>query len=153
MTEKSAAKPPAPEDLKVVLQHVLQHVPTSEVQPLLDALAEETIEVVTPPSTGLVMMTARDCYGCDFHLGEVLITRAEVKYNDRRGHGRIPGNQPEKALLLATAEAVVESGHESLARRLARLIRPLRKEVERKLEQEARLAASTRVSFDSMAEE
>jgi phosphonate C-P lyase system protein PhnG len=153
MTADPTNAVPEPQQLKSVLQHVLQHVPSERVQPLMDALAEETIEVVDPPSTGLVMMSARDCYECDFYLGEVLITQAEVKYDGTRGHGRIPGNQPEKALLLATTEAIVRSGNDSLARRLGRLTRPLRREVDEKLDREARLAASTRVSFDSMAEE
>jgi phosphonate C-P lyase system protein PhnG len=153
MTADSITGVPEPDQLKDVLQHVLQHVPTEQVQPLMDALAEETIEVVNPPSTGLVMMGARDCHGCDFYLGEVLVTSAEVKYAGVRGHGRIPGNAPEKALLLATAEAIVNEGNERLARRLGRLVRPLRNTVRGKLERESQLAASTRVNFHSMAEE
>lgn len=51
MTADPTAAVPEPRQLKSVLQHVLQHVPREQVQPLMVALAEETIEVMDPPST------------------------------------------------------------------------------------------------------
>lgn len=140
-------------NLKQILLRIFQHVPAEKIRPLMNALAEETIEIITSPTTGLIMMSCEDCHKCEFYLGEILITEAEVKYKNVRGHGRIPGNEPEKALFLATVEAITQKGATHLIKRLKRLIHPLRKEVDEKLKKESQMAAATRVNFESMTEE
>ncbi len=153
MSEEHAHQRTNFNDLKTELQQVLLHVSEQDIDPLMDALAEETIEIIQPPETGLVMMTAQDCHECNFYLGEVQITEAEVKYRGSQGHGRITGNEPEKALLLATVEALIQKQATSLLQRINRLLNPLRKQVSEKLEKESRMAAATRVNFESMTEE
>ena len=39
----------------------------------------EEIEISRTPETGLLMMTARDCFDTDFCLGDILVTVAEAK--------------------------------------------------------------------------
>lgn len=92
---------PASMTLKEEVLALLPEAYPEETQLLLEELAPDGVEVTREPAPALVMMDARDCFGTPFHLGEVLVTTAGVRGNDRVGHGSILGDEPAKALLLA----------------------------------------------------
>jgi len=74
------------------------------VERLLRLAEGETIEILRPPGTGLMMMTVHDAFGTPFHLGEVLVTEAEVGWGGLRGYGQVCGDDPGRALARACAE-------------------------------------------------
>lgn len=67
-------------------------------------------EMLTPPETGLVMMVIREPV-CEerFHLGEVVVTRAEVTIAGFRGWAMRLGNDRVATLAAAICEAVGRS--------------------------------------------
>ena len=81
----------------------------------LIALAEQSIEergasptVIAGPETGMVMMTVREPIARErFHLGEVLVTRAEVEVDGHRGWSMRLGDDRVAALAAAILDAEV----------------------------------------------
>lgn len=136
--------------LKDELQELLPHMGADEVEALMEGVADAGMEILREPETGLLMMTARDCFGVSFHLGEVLVTEAEVVCAEARGHGRVLGDEPERALLMAAAEAVLLAGDPACCQRLGREVRSLRERIEPAMQTEKSMSAATRVRFDSM---
>jgi alpha-D-ribose 1-methylphosphonate 5-triphosphate synthase subunit PhnG len=105
------------------------------------------------PQAGLVMVTVRDPFDTPFHLGEVLVSEAEVVFNGHSGYGAICGDEPERALLLAAVEAAERSGREAVLGCIGELIGRLE---ERSVEERvcsSKLAAATAVRFESMKKE
>lgn len=67
--------------------------------------------VTHPPETGMVMLTVREpVEATRFHLGEVLVTRCEVRHRAAHGWAMHMGSEPAAALAAAILDAEVESG-------------------------------------------
>jgi alpha-D-ribose 1-methylphosphonate 5-triphosphate synthase subunit PhnG len=120
------------------------------VRRLLALLAGEEIAIVRGPLTGLVMMSAQDACNVEFHLGEVLVTEAEVSYRGINGYGMVVGDDPERALARASVEAVGNSDNVSLYRRISRFFAAEAKKVAALRKREAALLAGTQVRFETM---
>ena len=72
------------------------------------SVAEE-LQVVNPPEVGMVMMQVREPVCKErFHLGEVVVTRAEVAVAGARGWAMRPGTDRETALAAALLDACAE---------------------------------------------
>jgi phosphonate C-P lyase system protein PhnG len=117
---------------------------------LLELAAAADVEIVRGPRTGLVMMSCRDAFDCDFHLGEVLVSEAEVSCRGVAGYGMVAGGDPRRALARAAAEAIVNGADRLLKERLQRLAVRAAKELAERRAAEAALTARTRVRFDLM---
>jgi alpha-D-ribose 1-methylphosphonate 5-triphosphate synthase subunit PhnG len=123
-----------------------------EVAELIELLTIEELTITRPPRSGLMMMTARDGFDTDFHLGEVLVTEAEVSIGDSSGYGMVIGEEPRKALARAAAEAVLRSGRpELLCSSVRNCLEKVRQRQAAGRAEDAALTCSTRVSFDLMA--
>lgn len=88
----------------------------ADPEPLI-ALAERCLDdgtrpvVVRGPEVGMVMLTVREPVARErFHLGEVLVTRAEVELDGARGWSLRPGDDRLAALAAAVCDAEVEAG-------------------------------------------
>lgn len=83
-----------------------------------EQLAEEIVgisrvTVVKPPSISLVTLRARDSVeDVVVNLGEVFVTECEVELDRVRGWGYVLGNEPVKALAIATIDAALNANHE-----------------------------------------
>jgi phosphonate C-P lyase system protein PhnG len=135
------------------IREVLPILNNDEVAELLDILANLPVEVVGEPETGLIMARARDCFDEDFNLGEILVTTAEASSNSVHAHATIMGKDPRKAILVAAVDALLGGGHEKALSGFAMVLEGPMQKLYEKREQELRLAAGTRVTFDSMAKE
>jgi len=122
-----------------------------EVDELLGLFAAQEVTIIRPPRSGLIMMTASDSFGADFHLGEVLVTEAAVMVAGAEGFGMVIGEEPRKAMARATADALLRAGRpEGLCEAvLGCLERSHIRQAARRAE-DAALTATTRVSFDLM---
>jgi alpha-D-ribose 1-methylphosphonate 5-triphosphate synthase subunit PhnG len=119
---------------------------------ILKMLAGSPVSIRREPSTGLVMMTVTDGAGMDFHMGEVLMTEAEVEYEGKIGYAMVVGNKTDKALARACISAVMESADSALKKRLCKyLVREAKKIRSKEAIAEA-LYASTKVNFESMTQ-
>lgn len=136
---------------KACLQEILPYAEPSEIEEALKCIDNRQINVVQPPVTGLLMLTALDCFGTPFHLGEVLVTEAVVQVGDGRGQGRIVGDAPGAALLLACVEALA-AAETPLPPEIDCLRQRWEKRRAEALRRERELVAATRVAFESMAE-
>ena len=121
------------------------------VEQILALCGTEGMTVAGEPRTGLLMLTVKDSFDTDFHLGEVLVTDARVVCCGVEGFGMVVGDHPRKAMARAAADAVLRSGDRCAAR--SKLVEIIITEQEKRrtivAESEA-LVAATRVSFDLM---
>ncbi|RJR30905.1 MAG: hypothetical protein C4576_32385 [Desulfobacteraceae bacterium] len=109
--------------------------------------------VVRPPQAGMLMYSVLDPFGTPFYLGEVLVTTAEVAFDGQKGGGVICGDRPETALLLAAVEAVERSGKCGSLNDIRKLIEQLERVNAERQALSSKVAAATRVRFDSMRKE
>jgi alpha-D-ribose 1-methylphosphonate 5-triphosphate synthase subunit PhnG len=122
-----------------------------QVEQLLALFSDEELTVSMPPRTGLLMQTVKDCFETDFHLGEVLVTEASVRFRGIEGYAMVLGESPRKALARAASDAVLRFEQPTgIKSRLLDLLE--REEVLQKKQQaeNAALVAATKVSFDLM---
>jgi alpha-D-ribose 1-methylphosphonate 5-triphosphate synthase subunit PhnG len=122
-----------------------------EINDLIELLATEEMTITRPPRSGLIMMTVKDSFDTDFHLGEVLVTEAAVTVGGKEGFGMVTGEEPRKALARAAADALLRAGRPE---RLCEAVRACLADAQSRqaagLSAEAALTATTRVSFDLM---
>jgi phosphonate C-P lyase system protein PhnG len=123
------------------------------VREMLEIVGRHSIQIVHEPESGLIMMNVIDCFDTPFHLGEVLVTTAEVEYKGIVGHATIMGQEPKKAVLAAAVNAILQKDNESTLRDLWPLVAKHGQTIDKKREQESKLVASTRVAFENMAKE
>ncbi len=136
------------------LLKVIAAAQAKEIAALLDRLwSSGRFRVRRAPGTGLVMCTIRDPFDTPFHLGEVLVSEAEVECDGSAASGVIAGDAPEKALLLAAVEAAESGGRAPMIEGLDELIARLEVESAEEARRLSKLAASTVVKFSSMNKE
>lgn len=146
--------PAAAGDLKTRLLRVIATAETGQVEALLDRLwASGRFRIQRAPRTGLVMASARDPLDTPFHLGEVLVSEAQVVCDGQVGCGVICGDEPQRALLLAAVEAAAPAGGRAMREWIGDLIGHLEKTKGQREARMSRLAAATRVRFTSMKKE
>ena len=104
-----------------------------------------------PPKPGLLMMRVKDSFETDFYLGEILVTEAEVEYHEVKGYGMVIGDEPERALVLATLDAIFKSNDEALKQMIEDFLEEERKKIISEEEIAKKLIAKTKVNFEIMA--
>ena len=119
---------------------------------ILQILAKASVSIRREPTTGLVMMTVTDGAGMDFHLGEVLVTEAEVEYEGKVGYAMVVGNNPVKALVRAGVSAIMESADSPYKVRLYKYLVQQAKKISTTENIAEALSASTKVNFESMTQ-
>jgi len=135
-------------------RELLPRVTHHETRTLLDTFGMLDVGELQEPQTGLVMLTALDCYTHPFHLGELLVTQAEVNVGGIRAHATVMGDQAEKAVLAATLNAVLRHPNaETLIQDFQESWSEMAADVRTRREEEMEVAATTKVAFENMAEE
>lgn len=143
-----------PEAIKARLLAAIATAKTDEVAAMLDRLwSLGEFRVQRAPRAGLVMVTVRDPFDTPFHLGEVLVSEAEVVFDGHSGYGAICGDEPERALLLAAVEAAERSGHAASLGGIGEFIARLEVKTAEQATRSSKLAAATEVRFESMKKE
>ena len=143
-----------PEAIKARLLAAIAAAEADEVAAMLDRLwSLGEFRVQRAPRAGLVMVTVRDSFDTPFHLGEVLVSEAEVVFDGHSGYGAICGDEPERALLLAAVEAAERSGRSGVLGGIGEFIRKLEEKHGEERACSSRLAAATAVRFESMKKE
>lgn len=122
-----------------------------KVKLLWDMAAEQDISIIKPPQTGLLMMTVQDSFDADFYLGEILVTETEVECGGKTGYAMVMGDEPERALLAASLEAIVQGDNEDLKKQIRGFVSEQREKIDSIKEKESALIAKTKVSFESMS--
>ncbi|MBN1850654.1 MAG: phosphonate C-P lyase system protein PhnG [Deltaproteobacteria bacterium] len=135
------------------LRNLLPIMNKEDIKQMLALLSEFPVKVVKTPESGLIMVHARDCFDVGFFLGEILVTTAEVDYFGIQGHATIMGDDPLKAVLAATLNALTRSAQTDALNELSPLIEFYTQKYEHLQQQEDQLTAATKVSFESMVKE
>jgi phosphonate C-P lyase system protein PhnG len=112
----------------------------------------EEISVTKAPETSLIMMTARDCFDTDFCLGEILVTVAETQIENAQGYSMVLGDNPRKAIISASLDAIFNGNNSKLKAKIIRCLRSFEKRHMIQQRTESLLPSSTRVQFDAMPE-
>lgn len=135
-------------------RRLLPTLPVSQVQVLLDTVAHLDLDRMNEPETGLIMITANDCYQHPFHLGEMLVTRAEIEFDGIPAHATVMGDAAEAALLAATLNALLRHPNaDELTQSFRERWPDIAREAQARIDEEQHVAATTNVAFESMAEE
>ena len=143
-----------PEAIKARLLAVIAAAKTDEVAAMLDRLwSLGEFHVQRAPRAGLVMVTVRDPFDTPFHLGEALVSEAEVEFDGHTGYGAVCGDEPEQALLLAAVAAVERSGRTAVLNAIAAPLDQIEAKSADRKALSSRLAAATEVRFESMKKE
>ena len=112
----------------------------------------EEISITKAPETGLIMMTARDCFDTDFCLGEILVTVAETQIDNAQGYAMVLGDNPRKAIISASLDAIFNGNDAKLKAKLIRCLSVFERRHNNQQRTESLLPSSTRVQFDAMPE-
>lgn len=135
-------------------RRLLPHISHTHTEELLGTFSSLELDRLDEPETGLVMITVNDCYQHPFHLGEMLVTRAEVLFDGIPAHATVMGDNAEKALLAATFNAVLRHPQaETLCESFHAVWEPIARTTEDRVQEEQHVSATTRVAFENMAEE
>lgn len=135
------------------IREILPEMNEDEIKTLTLAMPLDQATVVREPDKGLIMAKVRDCFDTDFYIGEVLVSQAEVEYKGRRGQATLMGDHPSAVLVAALLEAMRLENDIQYLERARAVCAPAAHRLALRQAQEARLAASTQVNFQSMAEE
>jgi alpha-D-ribose 1-methylphosphonate 5-triphosphate synthase subunit PhnG len=146
--EKTAAALSSPD-----LHRAVSAMERPAIYALLEAISGRGAEIIKEPETGLIMMNARDCFNTEFHLGEVLVTTAEVRIGGQRGWGMIMGDDGERALLLAGLDVILRETADLFATEVRAELGKWLSKAEAALMSERQRAATTRVNFQTMVTE
>lgn len=110
----------------------------------------DELQIVYPPEVGMVMMQVREPVCKErFHLGEVVVTRAEVAVGSARGWAMRAGTDRETTLAAALLDACAEYSSE-----LAEAVHELCRQAENRLalqeQQEWAELRATAVNFEEL---
>jgi alpha-D-ribose 1-methylphosphonate 5-triphosphate synthase subunit PhnG len=121
------------------------------VENVLALFADVDLTVSRPPRSGLMMLTVKDCFETDFHLGEVLVTEARVLFRGCEGYGMVPGEAPRRALARAAADAVLRCSESSEIQDALWTRLEQEESIQKtRMSESAALVAATKVNFDLM---
>jgi alpha-D-ribose 1-methylphosphonate 5-triphosphate synthase subunit PhnG len=136
------------------INSVITKMDEKSIEKLTVLLPQEEINIIKKPETGLLMMAAKDSFDTDFYLGEILITEAGVEYKGLKGYAMVMGDEPEKALLAASVDAILQADDrdemEDLKQKVMDIITAQTEKTAEADEMEKRLIAKTRVNFETM---
>ena len=135
------------------LSRALALTSDAAIRRMLERISALNFQILKEPETGLVMQTVSDCFNTDFHLGEILVTVAEVTLEDRRGWGRVMGDNGDRATLAACLDVILSSDDIAIRGEVELELSEWLEQAAEVADQEARLYGITRVNFESMAEE
>lgn len=132
----------------------LSQLTRTEISGLLSCFEELEYSELSEPTTGLVMMTTLDAFNSPFHLGEILVTQTELVVDDIRAQATVMGDHGEAALVAATLNALSRHPRgEELSEKFTSCWSGISQKVAARVEEEMVVSASTKVAFESMAEE
>lgn len=129
----------------------LMELDEDKVKRLLDMAAKQDISIIKPPHSGLLMMTVQDSFDADFYLGEILVTEAEVECRGKTVYAMVMGDEPERSLLAASIEAIMQGDNEDLKKQIRGFVSEQMEKIDSIREKESALIAKTKVSFESMS--
>ena len=135
------------------LRRALALTSDAAIRRMLERISALNFQILKEPETGLVMQTVSDCFNTDFHLGEILVTVAEVMLEDRRGWGMVMGDNGDRATLAACLDVILSSDDIAMRGEVELELSEWLEQAAEVADQEARLYGITRVNFESMAEE
>ncbi len=131
------------------LHDAVAYLTDHELNRVLAIASELSPRIIREPSRGIVMMTLIDSFEVPFHLGEVLVTEAEVECAGAQGYGMTEGLDGQRALVRAILDALSQITTGDVVRERIRVILSAAYQRRRRAQGlEDALIASSRVSFD-----
>jgi alpha-D-ribose 1-methylphosphonate 5-triphosphate synthase subunit PhnG len=131
-------------------QSLIMKMDAGSVRRLQRILQHEDIGILKGPDTGLVMMTVKDSFGVDFHLGEILVTEATVVYRGLERYAMVMGEEPDRSLIAASVDVLLQAGGEPVKRKIRRIIASQAKQIVDREDRERALFMQSRVNFGTM---
>lgn len=113
---------------------------------LVLAVAPSTTVVTGPRAGTMLVELTESVHDQAFHVGEVVVSEAEVTVDGQTGHGLVLGHDIERALAAAVCDAAAEAG--LLVSDIEALVTKTEERVGRADAARARRVAGTRVTMD-----
>lgn len=113
---------------------------------LILAAAPTTTVVRGPRTATMLVELTESVQEQPFHVGEVVVSEAEVRVEGHAGHGLVVGDDIERALAAAVCDAAAEAG--VLLADVEALVRSTEERVRRERAARVRRVAGTRVTMD-----
>lgn len=136
------------------INSVIMKMDEKSIEELIALMPQDEINIIKKLEIGLLMMAAKDSFDTDFYLGEILVTEAKVEYKGLKGYAMVMGDEPERALLAASVDAILQAdtkdAREDLKQKVMDLITMQARKIAEADEMERRLIVKTRVSFETM---
>ncbi len=123
------------------------------IEKLIGLVPADEIDIIKGPETGLLMMAVKDAFETEFYLGEILVTEAEVRYSNKKGYSMIMGDEPERAIAAAVADAIMRSDNNILKTKMNKLFLSWEKRLNTNEKRQENLTAKTKVNFENMRKE
>jgi len=121
------------------------------LEKFLEVFSGVDLTINNPPRSGLMMMTVKDSFDTDFHLGEVLVAEARVLFRGHEGYGMAAGDEPRRALARAAADAVLGFPEPTeIGENLLIFLKQEEALQKARRTEDAALIAATKVNFDLM---
>ena len=133
------------------INSVITKMDEESIEKLIALIPQDEINITKKPETGLLMMIVNDSFGADFYLGEILVTEAKVEYKGLKGYAMVMGDEPERVLLAALVDAILQEDNGDLKQKVMDFITLQAGKIATADEMERRLIAKTRVIFETMA--
>jgi phosphonate C-P lyase system protein PhnG len=130
------------------LLEILSEADEDRISSLLELVPPET-ETTSPPCEGAILATVREGLGTRFHLGEALVSSCRVSIDGVEGWAMVLGGDPRRAVVGAAHEALSRARPDSVElAAMNAILDQIRCDLVVRREEQACLAASTRVEFD-----
>jgi phosphonate C-P lyase system protein PhnG len=131
---------------------ILAGIDEENLERILSEIPDD-MEILGAPREGLVLMTCREGLGSRFHPGEVHACTCRVSLRGVDGWGVVVGPDGRRALAAAALDAMerVQPRPSELSG-IWGIVEKARETMVAKRQEEASLAASTRVEFDLLAD-
>lgn len=125
----------------------IQNLKDEEVDKLYSLIPLEKIEVLDGPRQVTVMAVAKDCFGVEFCLGEVVAWLIQIRVENIVEEMILADGDPKRVLLGAIVKIADKT---NLSEQFLQSLSELRSKVSDRLEKLKKLINSTKVRFEDM---
>ncbi len=102
--------------------------------------------------TGMIMGKVKDCFDCEFYIGEILVSECYVSFKDKEGYGITSGYSIDRAFILACLDTLEGTKEFELLKLIEDWFNSNLHYYQNQIENEKKMFASTKVNFGLMVE-
>lgn len=126
---------------------LVQNLEEDELERIYKHIPWNSIQILEEPSQAIVMVMAKDCFDVTFCLGEAVVWKAKVKFQDITEEFIIVDGDPKRALVGAVMKIVQKT---VITDELNQVLNEVYSNVVERMEKFKKMVMTTRVDFETM---